>query len=179
VETSRFVDVGPLQESLSAEYDADLGQLFTELGYAFKIAEKTSLEPFAGVAWSNLDTAGFREIGGVSALGSDGYENELVVSTLGLRARREFNLGSLPAQLRATLAWQHAFGDDDPTADLAFGGGSPFTIHGAPIDRDAALIEVGAAVNLTDSLTLGAAYVGRFSSDNQENTARASVIWNF
>ena len=179
IETERDVNVGPLSEHLSAEYDAGLAQIFTEVGYAMEVAENTTLEPFVGLAWSKLDTDSFTESGGISALESDGYDNDQVTSTLGLRAQRGFTLASMPGKVRAVLAWQHSFGDESASSDVSFAGGSQFTIHGSPIAEDSALLEIGASLNLTESLTLGAAYVGRFSSENQENTARASLIWSF
>ncbi len=37
---------------------------------------------------------------------------------------------------RGSLGWRHAFGDTAPTTTLAFAGGSPFSIAGAPIAEE-------------------------------------------
>src|SRR5258708_20655313 len=69
-------------------------------------------EPFAGLAWVHLDTASFTEIGGVSALAGSGNRNDVGYSTLRARLATYYLLQNGMALIpRASVAWQHAFGD--------------------------------------------------------------------
>uniref|UniRef100_UPI0013D08688 autotransporter domain-containing protein n=1 Tax=Klebsiella pneumoniae TaxID=573 RepID=UPI0013D08688 len=71
---------------------------------------------------------------------------------------------------RGMLGWRHAFGDTTPYQTLAFTGGSPFSIAGAPIARNAAAVEAGLDLNLTPSATLGLSYGGQFGSGLADQT---------
>lgn len=63
ISSERRVSLPGLDQTLRADYGASTSQFFTELGYAMRFTGVT-LEPFAGVAWSDLRTRGFSETGG-------------------------------------------------------------------------------------------------------------------
>jgi hypothetical protein len=53
---------------------------------------------------------------------------------------------------RASVAWQHAFGDVNPAAALAFQStGAAFSVAGVPVARDAAQVEAGSASPISAS----------------------------
>ena len=60
---------------------------FTELGYAFPVTERVTLEPFVGAGYSSLRTRAFTESGGDAALRGDSNRNNVATTTLGLHAR--------------------------------------------------------------------------------------------
>jgi subtilase-type serine protease len=56
-----------------------------------------------------------------------------------------------------------------PGTGLAFAGGSSFSVRGTPIAKNAAVIEAGLDMNLTEIATLGLAYQGQVASNAQEH----------
>ena len=81
---------------------------------------------------------------------------------------------------RASVAWQHAVGDVTPSAALAFQSiGTPFTVNGVPIARDAALASAGADLRVTRQVTVGVAYVGNLASNAQDNSVKGMFSWKF
>ena len=179
VDTTRNVSVGNINDQYTASYDATTDQLFGELGYEMRIAERSILEPFMNFAWICSDADSYEESGGVGALSGMKTSQDQVVSLIGIRFDQIVDTGSLPARLRASVAWQHAFGDTYDTATQSFVGSSPFTVEGAAIDENAAVLELGADLRITDSTTIGATYTGRFSENSQNNTLRANLNWRF
>ncbi len=178
IETSRSVAFPGFADSLSADYDAGTFQAFGEAGYRIDTAIAT-FEPFAGLAYVNLDTNGFGEEGGAAALSANGQTTETSFATLGLRASTDFSLGTMSATARGTLGWRHAFGDTVPLATQAFDGGAAFTVAGAPIAEDAAIIEAGLDLAVTDSATLGLSYAGQIAGDAQEHGFKARLSVRF
>lgn len=179
VSTTRNVAVAGQQDKLTADYGASTGQLFTEVGYAWPVAERTQLEPFAGVAWSDTRTRGFQESGGMAALSGESNRNSLTTTTLGLRGKTAFSAGKTEGVLRAAAGWRHAFGDVESRTRLAFNGSQPFTVSGAPLARDAAFTELGVDIAVSRSATIGITYSGQFGGGNRENAGSVGVTWRY
>ena len=179
IDSRRDVSVGGANQHLTADYDAHTTQLFTELGYAFPVTTKNTLEPFAGLAWSQTRTESFDEKGGSAALGARSNNNELTTTTLGLRGKQALKLGAREASLGGTLGWRHAEGDIRARSSFAFDGGERFTVAGVPVARDAALVEIGAQVMLTRNAALGLNYSGQFGAGNRDHSGRVSLRWRF
>jgi outer membrane autotransporter protein len=86
----------------------------------------------------------------------------------------------MPLRLHGMLAWRHAYGDTTLESRLRFSDGSAgFTVSGTPIARDAALIEAGVDLGITNTLTLGFSYSGQIAPDVRENAVRADLRWRF
>jgi subtilase-type serine protease len=100
-------------------------------------------------------------------------------TTLGVRASTDVALGSVNATARGMLGWRHAFGEVTPLSSFAFAGGDPFIIAGAPIARDAALIEAGIDLQMSANATLGLSYAGQFGSHTADNGAMADLSVKF
>ena len=77
------------------------------------------------------------------------------------------------------LAWQHAFGDLSPAASLAFAGGSPFTVAGAPLAEDSLLVGVGLDAVLSQSIRVGLFYSGQFASSAGDNAFKGTLAVRF
>ncbi|EJO30192.1 autotransporter [Achromobacter marplatensis] len=179
VSTTRNVAVAGQQDKLTADYGASTGQLFTEVGYVWPVAERAQLEPFAGVAWSDTRTRGFQESGGLAALSGESNRNSLTTTTLGLRGKTAFSAGKTEGVLRAAAGWRHAFGDVESRTRLAFNGSQPFTVSGAPLARDAAFTELGVDIAVSRSATIGITYSGQFGGGNRENAGSVGVTWRY
>lgn len=177
--TERMVRIGGGTQKLQADYGASTAQLFTELGYAMRVSPALTLEPYAGLTWSDQRIRGFSESGGYAALSGQSQRNALTTTTLGLRGRQDIMLGSISAALRAGLGWRHTFGDVQPSTTMAFAGGDSFSVTGAPIARNAALVELGLDGNLSRNTTLAVGYSGQFGSGNRDQTASMTLRWKF
>jgi subtilase-type serine protease len=178
IETDRVVAFPGFSDGHAADYDAGTFQAFGELGYRLDTAA-VSFEPYANLAYVNFDADDFSEDGGAAALSSGDRSSDATFTTLGLRASSQFMLGSMTATVRGGIGWQHAFGDVTPETSLAIAGGSSFAVRGVPIAEDAALIEAGLDVNLTETATLGLDYQGQLASDAQEHGFNAKLAVRF
>ncbi|MDX3986689.1 MAG: autotransporter outer membrane beta-barrel domain-containing protein [Achromobacter sp.] len=179
VASERYASVARASQKLTADYGASTAQLFTELGYALPLSDRTTLEPFAGVAWSDLRSRSFSETGGSAALSGQSSSNKQTSSTLGVRTQTNVSLAGAEARLQATLGWRHAFGDVLPRSTMAFDGGQAFTVSGAPIARNAAIAELGGEVAVSRNASLGLNYSGQYGGGNREHAGSLNVRWRY
>lgn len=179
ISTERRASVSGVSQTLTADYGASTTQLFAELGYALPMSERVSIEPFAGLSWSDTRNRSFSESGGSAALNGHSDSNKQTTSTLGLRGLLNFTVGQTEGRLQATLGWRHAFGDVQPQSTMSFDGGQAFTVAGAPIARDAALAELGVETALTRNATIGLNYSGQFGGGNRENAGSVHMTWRY
>jgi outer membrane autotransporter protein len=178
IKTGRSVAFPGFGDSLTGNYGAGTFQAFGEAGYKIGIGA-ISFEPFANLAYVNLHTNGFTEKGGDAALRVRGETTETTFTTRGVHLASVFDIGGMKATARATLGWRHAFGDVTPISTNAFAGGSAFDIAGVPVAKDAALVEAGFDLNLTEAATLGIAYQGQFGSGAMQNGFNANLQVRF
>ena len=178
IETARSVSFAGFDDSLSAAYDARTAQIFGEASYATS-AGRFDFEGFANLAYLNLDTDGFREKGGASALSGTSDSTDTTFTTIGVRTSTDVSFGETVAVLSGTVGWRHAFGDVVPTSTLAFAGGQGFTVGGAPIARDAALVEAGIDFNIAPAATFGVNYTGQIASGVSDHGVNAKLKVSF
>jgi len=178
--TSRSIAFPGFSEQASARYSAISGQVFGEVGYGMSFGS-IAVEPFAGLAWVFLNTESFNETGGVGALGASSTQNDVNYSTLGARWASNYLMSNgMMFMPRASLAWQHAFGTVTPSALLTFQNtGVPFGILGAPIARDAALVEAGGDLQLGPQTKVGVAYFGQLASNVRDHSVKVNFSWRF
>ena len=174
ISSSRTVAFAGFADSLSGNYHAGTAQVFGDLGYRIAV-NHVALEPFANLAYINLHTGDFAERGGGAALTSQGGDDGVTFSTLGLRASTDFALGHASATVRGALGWRHAFGDTTPFSTFAFASGAPFAIAGSAIARDAAVVEAGVDLKLFQDATFGVSYNGQFASRAQDQSFKANL----
>jgi outer membrane autotransporter protein len=178
LDTSRSVAFTGFSDSLSASYNARRFQAYTEAAYSIDVGN-ARVEPFANLAYVNLDADGYTETGGAAALSATGQVSNATVTTLGIRGGTEVELGDMDATLSGGLGWQHAFGGT-PASQMRFAsGGNAFTIAGVPLAQDTLVLDAGFDVNLTGSATLGLAYGGLFGSGVADHSANLSLNVRF
>jgi outer membrane autotransporter protein len=179
VKTKRNADAAGVEQTLKSTYGASTGQIFGEVGYALPLNDRVTLEPFVGAGYSDLRTRGFSESGGDAALDGKSQRDQLASTTLGLHAQTMFESGGAPGRLRATLGWRHAYGDVNPETTMAFQGSQTFTVTGAPIARNAAVMELGVDMAVSKRTTVGVAYGGQFGSGSKQNAGSLDVRYRF
>lgn len=179
IDTKRDVAAGSLNQRLESSYHASSTQVFTELGYNLPVGDAYTIEPYAGLAWNQVRTRDFQESGGSAALHGSGNSDDVTSTTLGLRGAWQFGSDEAPGRLTATLGWRHAMGDVKPRQELAFSGGSTFSVTGVPIARDAAVLGLGAEVAITRNTTAGIAYDAQFGGGNRQQAGLLKLAVRF
>jgi outer membrane autotransporter protein len=126
-------------------------------------------------------TDSFAENGGVAALSVNSASENVGYSSFGLRAAALMWLADGMALIpRASFAWQHAFGDVNPTVGVAFQStGAAFNTAGVPIARDAALVDAGLHLRLNAYTKFGIAYQGQLSTSTQIHALTGRFTLNF
>jgi len=172
--TERLVAFGNFSDTLRATYNAGTAQVFGEVGQSFAL-DRLNLEPFANLSYLNLRTYAFREGGGDAALSSEAGTQEDTFTTIGLRPSTDFSLWSLPLRLKGMAGWRHTFGTVAPSATVAFAGGNAFTVTGAPIARDAGVVEAGIGANITGQAAVNLTYGAQFGGTESNNGIRGTL----
>ena len=175
LETQRRATWADRTETLTADYDAQTTRLFGEANWQMQTSQG-QFTPFAAFEHVSLNSDSFTEKGGDAALHSDGLDMNTTFTTLGLRAERTVKPGSI---LRGELGWQHAFGDIDPMAAVAFGGGQAFDVAGAPIAKDAAILRGALDMALTDDARVSVGYAGQFGDGASDQSLTADLRVRF
>ncbi len=179
VDTSRTIVFPGFLDRAQASYDGDTGQLFGEIALPLGNAQM-AWEPFGRLSYVNVDTGGFTETGGSAALSGASADASLGFSTLGIRVATTTRFAGALVTPHASIAWQHAIGDVDASRTLAFASGSSaFTVLGAPLARDSALIDAGLTVALAPDATLGLSYSGQLAGDVTDNAVTGRFDWRF
>ncbi|KAA0968097.1 autotransporter outer membrane beta-barrel domain-containing protein, partial [Aureimonas fodinaquatilis] len=100
-------------------------------------------------------------------------------TTLGLRASHELTLNDRPITFTGMIGWRHAFGDVDPNANVSFTNGGDFAVLATPIAEDAAAVELGFDMDISDKATLGISYNGQFGDGAQDHGVNAALRFQF
>lgn len=169
----------PGAEFLSADYGGGTAQLFGEAAYGFRFQNGT-IEPFANLAYVNLAVDGFSESGGPAALAFGDSTMSTTYSVLGIRMAQTYDINDgMKLIAHGGLGWQHAFGDVVPEASAAFAGSSAFTVAGAPLARDAALIDAFLGLRPSSQLDFGLRYSGQIAQEASDNAVEGVLEVRF
>jgi outer membrane autotransporter protein len=170
IDTHRRIMIGG-DQTLKSSYDAKSTQLFAEAGYGAKVGSDTLIGPFVALAWTNLKSDAFKENGGVAALRGQSSRDHTLTTTLGLRGKTHFDIGSAHAFLSGGLGWRHTNGNTDPARSMAFvnGIGTSFSIKGASIAKDAATLNLEVGAEVGKNTTIGLNYNGQLAKGMRDN----------
>jgi subtilase-type serine protease len=179
-DVKRDLQYGDVSGKQKAKVDAATTQVFGEAAYRLHL-QPLALEPFANLAYVHLDTEGLTEKGDAAALKSSGDQRDAVLSTLGVRAIKTFNLS--PAQsldVSGHLGWQHSLSDIDSEQHLRFAsGGTPYAVESSALVRDAALVGVQASLALSRDVRVNLDYNGQLASREKLHGVGLSLNWQF
>jgi fibronectin-binding autotransporter adhesin len=179
IDTRRDVTLGADTTRAYASRGANTTQGFAELGYSVGHADAWKAEPFvqaAVVRWSG-DRA--TEHGSTGALVVDDSTAHVTTGLAGVHLGTALD-GQARFGLQATLAWQRAWGATTPASRVRFAeGGAAFTTTGAPLARNAGIVDAGVVVRLTSALRLDASYTGQFAGKAADHGGRVSLNMTF
>ncbi len=168
IDSERSIFIPGVNERLTTGYDASTSQIFGEISYQQSIGQ-VALEPFANLAYVNFRNDSFSETGGAGALSVEDGSQNAVFTEIGLRAATDFNLQETAGTLHGSVSWRHANGDLTPDTKMAFAGGSSFTVRGAPLAEDVAVLNAGVNFNISSNAALSLSYTGQFGSGSSQN----------
>ncbi|KAA0972623.1 autotransporter domain-containing protein [Aureimonas fodinaquatilis] len=176
--SSRAVAFSGFADALSADYSARTAQAYGEVGYGVDV-KSVSFEPFAGIAYVNLDTSSFTEAGGAESLSSNGDTQEASFTTLGLRASSDFKVNGITVSANGMAGWRHSLNDDVPASTNSFAGSGLFAVSGVPLAQDVAVLEAGFSAEFRPNASFAVNYSGQFGSGISDHGIRAGLRVKF
>lgn len=179
LETKRHFELSGTGDEARSNQHAGTAQVFGELGYHIGVGA-IDFEPFAGIAYVNLNTEDFREGGSDAALTGSGGNQDLPTTTFGLRTKTDMIMkNGAVLTTHGMVGWRHALGDVNTAQTLAFSGGTPFSIEGVPIARDTLMLGAGLDVNVSADLSVGISYSGEIADEVQDHGVKGNLSWKF
>ena len=141
-----------------------------------------SIGPTASFQYTYVGFSAFTESGSLAPLKFPNQNAESERTAFGAKASYEWKVGRVIIKPEISLAWQHEYGDQAYSiiSSFANGAGNSFTVNSPQIGRDSLLIGAGAAVLLSDRISIYAYYDGELARTNyQSNNVSAGVRVTF
>nr|WP_199043699.1 autotransporter domain-containing protein [Dyella sp. ASV24] len=165
-------------DATSSRNKAYNSEAFGEVGYRLDF-HTTTLEPFAQAAYVQLRENGFDEHDGPAALTGHGTSHGVTYATLGAHAASQFVVQGDTFTAFGTLGWRHASGYVDPASVQHFQGGTDFVVNGAPMAKNAAVVDAGMQVKVLKDVSLSLSYNGQIASHAVDSGFNGSFTWQF
>lgn len=179
IETARTIAFHGFADHVTASYSGDTGQVFGEIALPLNDGP-AAWEPFARLSYIKVDTDGFSENGGAASLSGAGADESVGYSTLGVRVAATTRVAGISLTPHASFGWQHAIGDIVPAQTLAFAsGGAAFTVLGAALARDSAIVDAGLVVTVAPDASIALSYSGQLAGDVVDNAVTGRLNWRF
>ena len=166
VATSRDIVIGGLSRTAVADYWTQALGGTLEAGYDVPLGDGFVLTPTGTVeaGWSHSGGATETGAGSLNATieASDAWQLDVGIGAALAHRVVLDEAGELT--LRGKALWMHGFGDTDGerTVSLA-GGGDPFAVRSAAIDRNQVRLGIGADLLVGGTSTVSLDYTGQFS----------------
>ncbi|WP_192878429.1 autotransporter outer membrane beta-barrel domain-containing protein [Limnobaculum parvum] len=178
--TKRKVRLQTIRDDLNADYNASTSQVFTEARYLFNVTQTLSVEPYIDAAYVHIETDDFTESGGNAKLHSASDSTNTFFTTLGSRVTKHFTLeNGQTTKIWGNAGWRHAYNDVTPTEKVNFVGANSFSVEGASISKDVAVLEAGAEIKVTPNTEIGAMYNGQVGNNTEDHGAKVYINWRF
>jgi uncharacterized protein with beta-barrel porin domain len=176
-------NLNPRVASGAAGANQYLGQV--ELGYQVPVyaAAQATLTPFGRLQVINVTQNAVTEWGANSLdLNVQQQATNALRSTVGAQLN-----GGIPIGEQGTLAlalrlgWQHEFADTGRPMTASFAGAPSafFTVNGASVQRDAAVLGLQADARVADNLQVYLRYDGELASGNDNHALTAGLRFNW
>lgn len=166
-------------QALHADSRAGSAQLFGEASYSLDFRD-FSLEPFAGLAYVQLDAEPLREQGGSQAQRLQGETQDGSYLTLGWRAATSWQVAQRKLVGRASLAGRHAFVDPQMRGEAqSLATGERMQLQGREFERDNLRLDLGLDYELSPDLYLGLSYAGQYAEDARESQLSGRLSLKF
>ncbi len=133
-------------------------------GYVMPMGD-LNLIPMLSLAYAQHDEDGFIEtVGGAPSMQVFDFDTDSLLSKLGVRVNRVFQVGGMQLLGQARLQWAHEFEDTDREATARFLSptGAAFTVKGVEPDPDSALYGLDMSLYLTQALSVNLSFDGEW-----------------
>jgi uncharacterized protein with beta-barrel porin domain len=153
-----------------------------EAGYRLPLGNVLTLTPFAGLSFGTVWQNSFSENGaGARDLDVQDQTQSSVKSTLGARLSADVPVSRWLVATSVQVGWAHEFAptDRDTTAVFAGAPSVAFTVAGAKVPANSAMVAVGVTTRLSARGSLYLNYDGYFSGSGSSNavTGGFRYVW--
>lgn len=162
----------------SVSPDVDITQLFAEAAYSGFNTDSYSVEPYFGLSWMHIKSDGYSETVNNMTFNTDVDNQDLQVTTLGVRSSVPFTLGNMDMALKGDLYGMHFFGDTTPEATMYLADNGVAKIEGGKLSNLMG-VGVGIEAKLSKATTFGVSYTGAYNSDITSNGIYAKLKIDF
>ena len=178
-DTTRDIVVPGLVSTATADYTGLSGQAFGEIGHDFALGTRVAAEPYLGFRYAASWRDAFSETGtGPANLSGEEETLSSPYSLLGVNVRTDLPMPG--GRALAGIAWEHAFSDVTPAADLAFpASAGSFHILGPTRAEDTLRLALDAELDLSPTATASLGFDGGFARHATDAEIRAAAAIHF
>jgi uncharacterized protein with beta-barrel porin domain len=160
--TTRHIEFAEIDRTAHANYGGNNFSFYTEAGRTL-YGQYIHLQPYAGLEYIQVYQNEFTETGADSIdIAAGGQRASAFRGLLGSRVFSNFRNSSNGQMLtlEGRAAWRHEFLNESRVLDASFAGqiGGTFAIAGLNVDRDTAIMGLGATYHLTTAFAVFANY---------------------
>lgn len=177
-DATRALQVGSQLGMNAFSGDTDITQIFAEAAYTGLNTDAYSIEPYFGLSWIHAESDGFNEQVGTMAFSTTTEDQDVQVTTLGVRGAIPFTMGETKVALKGDVAWNHFFGDTEAEAAMALAGSGVAHLKGGELG-DMASVGLGVEAQVGKMTTMGLSYTGAYDGDITSHGISANVRFNF
>ena len=177
-DATRALQVGSQLGMNAFSGDTDITQIFAEAAYTGLNTDAYSIEPYFGLSWIHAESDGFNEQVGTMAFSTTTEDQDVQVTTLGVRGAIPFTMGETKVALKGDVAWNHFFGDTEAEASMALAGSGVARLKGGELG-DMASVGLGVEAQVGKMTTMGLSYTGAYDGDITSHGISANVRFNF
>ena len=177
-DATRALQVGSQLGMNAFSGDTDITQIFAEAAYTGLNTDAYSIEPYFGLSWIHAESDGFNEQVGTMAFSTTTEDQDVQVTTLGVRGAIPFTMGETKVALKGDVAWNHFFGDTEAEASMALAGSGVAHLKGGELG-DRASVGLGVEAQVGKMTTMGLSYTGAYDGDITSHGISANVRFNF
>lgn len=163
-DATRALQVGSQLGMNAFSGDTDITQIFAEAAYTGLNTDAYSIEPYFGLSWIHAESDGFNEQVGTMAFSTTTEDQDVQVTTLGVRGAIPFTMGETKVALKGDVAWNHFFGDTEAEASMALAGSGVAHLKGGELG-DMASVGLGVEAQVGKMTTMGLSYTGAYDGD--------------
>ena len=177
-DATRALQVGSQLGMNAFSGDTDITQIFAEAAYTGLNTDAYSIEPYFGLSWIHAESDGFNEQVGTMAFSTTTEDQDVQVTTLGVRGAIPFTMGETKVALKGDVAWNHFFGDTEAEASMNLAGSGVARLKGGELG-DMASVGLGVEAQVGKMTTMGLSYTGAYDGDITSHGISANVRFNF
>jgi outer membrane autotransporter protein len=153
-----------------------------EAGYRLPLSRALTLTPFAGLSFGTVWQDAFTESGaGARDLSTQDQSQSSVKSTLGARLAADVPVSRWLIATSLQVGWSHEFAPTDRNTTAYFAGlpSTGFTVAGASVPNNSAMVAVGLSTSVCAGGSLYLHYDGYFSGSGSSNavTGGFRYVW--